>query len=70
MGPEDPQEKEMATHSSNFAWEILCTEESGGLLLMESQKSQTHLSDYTIAKTVVNNWCNLPLLLLVNKIKF
>ena len=28
---EDPLEKEMATHSSILAWEILWTEESGGL---------------------------------------
>ena len=70
VGWEDPLEKEMATHSSNLAWEILQTEESGGLLFMESQKSQTRLSDYVTAKIVVNNWCNLPLLLLVNKVKF
>ena len=28
---EDPLEKEMATHSSNLAWRILWTEESGRL---------------------------------------
>ena len=27
---EDPLEKEMATHSSTFAWKILWTEEPGG----------------------------------------
>ena len=31
LGQEDPLEKEMATHSSVLAWEILGTEESGGL---------------------------------------
>ena len=31
LGPEDPLEKEMATHSSLFAWEIPWTEEPGGL---------------------------------------
>jgi len=31
-------EKEMATHSSNFAWEVLGTEESGGLQSMGSQR--------------------------------
>ena len=31
LGWEDPLEKEMATHSSILAWEILWTEESGGL---------------------------------------
>ena len=30
-GWEDPLEKEMATHSSILAWEILRTEEPGGL---------------------------------------
>ena len=31
LGWEDPLEKEMATHSSILAWEILWTEEPGGL---------------------------------------
>ena len=31
LGQEDPLEKEMATHSSNLAWEIPWTEEPGGL---------------------------------------
>ena len=31
LGWEDPMEKEMATHSSVLAWEILWTEEPGGL---------------------------------------
>ena len=31
LGWEDPLEKEMATHSSNLAWEISWTEELGGL---------------------------------------
>ena len=31
LGQEDPLEKKMATHSSILAWEILWTEESGGL---------------------------------------
>ena len=30
LGREDPLEKEMATHSSNLAWEIPWTEEPGG----------------------------------------
>ena len=38
LGWEDPLEKEMATHSSILAWEIPWTEESGGLLSMESQR--------------------------------
>ena len=35
---EDPLEKEMATHSSDFAWEILWTEEPGGLQFTGSQR--------------------------------
>ena len=31
VGQEDPLEKEMATHSSILAWEILWTEEYGKL---------------------------------------
>ena len=45
LGQEDPLEKEMATHSSILAWEILWTEEPGGLQSMGSQKNQTGLRD-------------------------
>ena len=38
LGQEDPQEKEMATHSSTLAWKILRTEEPGGLQSMGSQR--------------------------------
>ena len=31
LGGEDPLEEGMATHSSNLAWRIPCTEEPGGL---------------------------------------
>ena len=31
LGWEDPQEKDTATHSSPFTWEVLQTEEPGGL---------------------------------------
>ena len=31
LGPEDPLEKEMATHSNILAWRIPGTEEPGGL---------------------------------------
>ena len=40
-------EKEMATHSSIFAWRIPWTEESDGLQSMGLQKSQTRLSMHT-----------------------
>ena len=37
LGQEESLEKEMATHSSIFDWEIPWTEESGGLQFMGSQ---------------------------------
>ena len=37
-GQEDSLEKEMATHSSIFAWKILWIEEPGGLQSMGSQR--------------------------------
>ena len=45
LAQEDPLEKEMETHSSILAWEISWTEEPGGLQSMESQNSQTQLSN-------------------------
>ena len=45
LGQEDPLEKEMATHSSVFAWETPWREESGGLQPMGMQNSWTWLSD-------------------------
>ena len=44
LGWEEPLEKEMATHSSVFAWKIPWTEEPDGLQSMGSQKSWTRLS--------------------------
>ena len=38
LGQEDSLQKEMATHSSILAWEILWTEEPGGLRFMGLQK--------------------------------
>ena len=38
LGWEDPQEEEMAIHSSILAWRIPWTEESGGLQSIGSQK--------------------------------
>ena len=45
LGWEDPLEKERATHSSILAWKVVWTEEPGGLLSIESKKSQTQLSN-------------------------
>ena len=38
LGQEDTLEKEMAIHSSIFAWRILWTEEPDGLQSMGSQR--------------------------------
>ena len=38
LGWEDPQEKEMATHSSTLAWKIPRTEEPGRLQSIGSQR--------------------------------
>ena len=38
LGPEDPLEKEMATHASILAWRILGTEEPVGLPSMGSHR--------------------------------
>jgi len=38
LGQEDLLEKEMATHSSTFAWKIPWTEEPGKLQSMGSQR--------------------------------
>ena len=52
LGLEDPLEKEMATHSSTFAWKIPWMEESGGLQSMGSQRvghdwaTSFHLKSY------------------------
>ena len=45
LGWEDSPKKEMATHTSILAWEIPWTEEPGELQCVESQKSQTQLSN-------------------------
>ena len=37
LGPEDPLEKGMATHTSILIWRIPWTEDSGGLQSMGSQ---------------------------------
>ena len=41
LGWEDPLEKEIATYSSIFAWDIPRAEEPGGLQSMGSRKSWT-----------------------------
>ena len=48
LGWEDPLEKEMVTHSSILAWEILRIQEPGGLWSMGLQKSQISLKNTKI----------------------
>ena len=49
LGQEDPLEKEMTTHLSIFAWEILWTEEPGGLQSMGLQKvGYDQLTEHTL----------------------
>ena len=43
LGREDPQEQEMATHSSVLAWRIPQTEEPGGLQSMGLQRVEQEL---------------------------
>ena len=50
LGPDDPLEKEMATHSSTLAWKTPWTEERGRLQSMGSQRV-TRLSDFTFTFT-------------------
>ena len=45
LGQEDPLEKEMTTHSSVLAWEILWTEEPGELQFTGLQRSRTQLGN-------------------------
>ena len=52
LGQEDPQEKEMATHSSILAWEISWTEEPGGLQSMGSQRVRHDLATETITTII------------------
>ena len=44
LGQEDPPEKEMATHSSIFAWEIPWTEESGRLQSIGLERVRNNLA--------------------------
>ena len=43
-GPGDPLEKEMATHSSIFPWEISWTEEPCGLRVQRLQRARHNLA--------------------------
>ena len=47
LNREEPLEKEMATHSSVFAWKIPWTEDIAGYVVHWAQKSWTRLSGLT-----------------------
>ena len=49
LGREDPLEKEMATHSSIFAWIIPRTEEPGGLQSMGSKTTGANGATNTLS---------------------
>ena len=60
-------EEEMATHSSNLAWEIPWTEEPGGPQSMGLQKSQTQLNTHNISykpSSLLSSNCGRWILLL------
>ena len=44
LGQEDPLKKEMATHSDIFAWGIICSEASGRLSSIGSQRLRRDLA--------------------------
>ena len=50
---EDPLEKEMATHSTILAWEILWTEEPGGLQSKDSQRAGHDWATNTVSLTAL-----------------
>ena len=55
LGQEDPQEKEMATHSSALTWRIPWTEEPRSLLVTKQQQTVTQRIGWPLfqPKTVV-----------------
>ena len=54
LGWEDPLEKEMATHSNIFTWEIPWAEEPGRLQSLEAQKSRIQL--YRLNNINISEW--------------
>ena len=62
LGQEDPLEESIATQSSFFAWEILRTEEPGGLQSIEPQRVRHDRSDLApsvnqVSATALNILC-------------
>ena len=60
LGQEDPQEKEMATHSSILPWKIPWTVEPGGLPSMGSHRVGHDGSDLAAAAAVAQSVMNPP----------
>ena len=56
LGPEDPLEKEMATHSSILAWRIPWTEEPGELQSTGLQRDTTEVI-YTLVPRKQIHYC-------------
>ena len=55
LGPEDPLEKGMSTHSSILAWKIPQTKELGGLQSVELQRVKHNwVTEHTIILYVDN----------------
>ena len=50
LGWEDSLEKEMATHSSSFSWEILWTEEPGGHVGSQRVLATKQQQQFTLEK--------------------
>ena len=57
LGWGDSLEKEMATHTSNLAFEIPWTEERGRLQSIGSQKGWTRISNKTAVTTIYSLRC-------------
>ena len=56
LGPEDPREEELATHSSIIAWKIPRTEDPGGLQSIGSQGVWHDWSDLNEVKLLSRVW--------------
>ena len=52
LGQQDPQEKEMATHSSSIAWRILMNKGASWATVQVVAKNETWISDYTKPKLI------------------
>ena len=65
LGQEDPLEKEMATHSSTYAWKIPWMEEHGRLQSMGSQRVR-HDWAISLSRKLIVPWSDTKPLCLIN----